>query len=122
MARWCRSCSGGRPAREGPLPRILTLFGERPVVFFTYMNAIMLESALFIALLAVVGALFVTALGFTPFGRRIRQTANRKRIDRQADLTCPIHGLQREVDLVRLPTGEPLCSHCYKEAVHGHID
>ena len=104
------------------MPRILTLFGERPVVFFTYMNAIMLESALFIALLAVVGALFVTALGFTPFGRRIRQTANRKRIDRQADLTCPIHGLQREVDLVRLPTGEPLCSHCYKEAVHGHID
>ena len=86
------------------------------------MNAIMLESALFIALLAVVGALFVTALGLTPFGRRIRQTANRKSLDRQADLTCPIHGLQREDDLVRLPTGEPLCSHCYKEAVHGHID
>jgi hypothetical protein len=30
--------------------------------------------------------------------------------------------LQREADLVRLPTGEPLCSHCYQEAVHGHID
>lgn len=86
------------------------------------MNAIMLESALFIALLAVVGALFVTALRITPIGRRFRQTANRKRIDRQADLTCPIHGLQREADLVRLPTGEPLCSHCYKEAVHGYID
>ena len=122
MALWCSPCSGVRPAREGSLPRILTLLGERPVIFCTYMNAIMLESALFIALLAVVGALFVTALGFTPFGRRIRQTANRKRIDRQADLTCPIHGSQREVDLVRLPTGEPLCSHCYKEAVHGHID
>ena len=122
MAQWCSSCSGVRPARKGSSHRILTLLGERSVVFFTYMNAIMLESALFIALLAVVGALFVTALGFTPFGRRIRQTANRRRIDRQADLTCPIHGLQREVDLVRLPTGEPLCSHCYKEAVHGHID
>ena len=105
-----------------PSHRFLTLFAVSAVLFFTYMNAIMLESALFIALLAVVGALFVTALGFTPFGRRIRQTANRKRIDRQADLTCPIHGLQREDDLVRLPTGEPLCPHCYKEAVHGHIN
>jgi hypothetical protein len=102
--------------------RVLTLSGAGTVLFFTYMTVILLESALFIALLAVVGALFATALGFTPFGRRIRQTANRKRIDRQADLTCPIHGLQREEDLVRLPTGEPLCSHCYKEAVHGHID
>lgn len=85
------------------------------------MNAIILESVLFIALLAVVGALFVTALGITPLGRRLRQTANRKRIDKQADLTCPIHGQQQESDLVRLPTGEPLCPHCYKEAVHGHI-
>jgi len=84
-------------------------------------NAIILESVLFIALLAVVGALFVTALGITPLGRRLRQTANRKRIDNQADLTCPIHGLQQESDLVRLPTGEPLCPHCYKEAVHGHL-
>lgn len=86
------------------------------------MNAIILETVLFIALMAVVGALFVTALGITPLGRRLRQTANRKRIDKQAELTCPIHGLQQESDLVRLPTGEPLCPHCYKEAVHGHID
>lgn len=85
------------------------------------MNAIILETVLFIALMAVVGALFVTALGITPLGRRLRQTANRKRIDKQAELTCPIHGLQQESDLVRLPTGEPLCPHCYKEAVHGHI-
>ena len=110
----------GPPAT--PSHRILTLLAERTVLFSNYMNAIMLESALFIALLAVVGALFVTALGITPFGRRIRQTANRKRIDRQADLTCPIHGVQHEDDLVRLPTGEPFCSHCYKESVHGHID
>ena len=86
------------------------------------MNPAILESALFIALLAVAGALFVSALGWTPFGKRFKQTANRKRIDREADLTCPIHGLQREIDLVRLPTGEPLCPHCYKEAVHGYID
>ncbi len=81
-----------------------------------------IESALFIALAAVVGAFLVRSLGFTPFGTRLKQTANRKRIDREYDLTCPVHGLQREEDLVRLPTGEPLCPHCYKEAVHGHID
>ncbi|MFN5582687.1 hypothetical protein [Gemmatimonas sp.] len=86
------------------------------------MNVIILESVLFVALLAVVGALFVTALGITPLGRRLRQSANRKRIDKQAELTCPIHGLQREQDLVRLSAGEPLCPHCYQEAVHGHLD
>lgn len=85
------------------------------------MNVILLESVLFIALVVVVVALVITALGITPLGRRLRQTANRKRIDKQADLTCPVHGLQREADLVRLPTGEPLCPYCYKEAVHGHI-
>jgi hypothetical protein len=83
------------------------------------MNAIMLEMVLFVALGAVVGAFFVRALGITPLGRRLRQTANRQRIDKEAALTCPIHGLQQEQDLVRLPTGEPLCPHCYREAVHG---
>lgn len=107
---------------NGRVRRFLTLSQAGPVVPCNPMNAILLESALFIALLAVVGALVFSALGRTPFGRRIRQTANRKHIDRQADLTCPIHGLQREADLVRLPTGEPLCSHCYQEAVRGHID
>jgi hypothetical protein len=86
------------------------------------MNVILLESVLFIALVAVAGALVLNALGITPIGRRLRQTANRKRIDKQAELTCPVHGLQREEDLVRLPTGEPLCPQCYQEAVHGHID
>jgi len=86
------------------------------------MNAILLESVLFIAVVAVVGAFVLTALGYSPFGKRFKQTANRRRIDKQADLTCPVHGLQRETDLVRLPTGEPLCSHCYREAVDGHVD
>jgi hypothetical protein len=85
------------------------------------MNAIIVESVLFVALLAVVGTLLLRALGITPFGRRIRQTANRKRIDKQAELTCPIHGMQREEDLVRLSTGEPLCPLCYQEAIRGHI-
>jgi len=86
------------------------------------MNAILIESVLFIALLAVAGAFVLTALGYTPFGKRVKQTANRRLIDKRADLTCPIHGLQRETELVRLSTGEVLCAHCYREAVDGHVD
>jgi len=86
------------------------------------MNAILLESVLFIALIAVVGALFFVALKKTPFGRRVEQSGNRKRIDRTVDLTCPIHGLQRESELVRLTTGETLCPLCYQEAVDGYVD
>lgn len=86
------------------------------------MTVAILDSVLFLALVAVVGAFIFKALGFTPAGLRLKQTANRKRIDRQAELTCPIHGLQRAEDLVRLPTGESLCPRCYEEAVHGHID
>lgn len=95
---------------------------EPSVVFFDHMNAIMLESVLFIALLAVVGAFVVTALGWTPPGLRFRQTSNRKRLEKQADLTCPLHGLQHENDLVRLPTGEVLCPVCYQEAIDGRVD
>jgi hypothetical protein len=86
------------------------------------MNAAYIEGAFVIALVAVAGALLFSALGWTPFGKRIKQAANRKRIEREADLTCPVHGLQREEDLVRLTSGEPLCPQCYKEAVRGHIN
>lgn len=86
------------------------------------MNAIILESVLFFALVAVVGVLFFSGIKRTALGKRFAQTANRKEIDKQFDLTCPIHGLQKESELVRLPTGETLCPHCYKEAVHGVID
>ncbi len=86
------------------------------------MNAILVESVFFIVLVAVVGAFVLTALGYTPFGTRVKQTVNRRRIERQADLTCPVHGLQREHELVRLTSGEPLCPHCYREALNGHVD
>lgn len=86
------------------------------------MTVAILDSVLFIALVVVAGAFVVRALGLTPAGLRLRQTQNRKRIDRQAELTCPVHGLQRAEALVRLPTGEPMCPHCYEEAVHGHVD
>lgn len=86
------------------------------------MSPALLESALFIALLAVAGALLLSALGVTPIGTRFRQIANRRRLDRAAELTCPVHGLQRAEDLVRLPTGDAMCPHCYQEAIHGRID
>lgn len=86
------------------------------------MNAIILESVLALALVAVVGALIVYAIKHTPLGTRFQQTANRKRIDEQADLTCPVHGLQEASRMVRLPTGEVLCPQCYQEAVHGVVD
>ena len=86
------------------------------------MNAIILESGLFFALVAVVGALLVYAVSGTSVGMRIRQSMNRKRIEETADLTCPIHGLQKKSELVRLPTGEAMCPQCYREAVHGIVD
>lgn len=86
------------------------------------MNAIIFESVLFFALVAVVGALVVYGVRHTPLGSRFAQTANRRRIDHQAELTCPVHGVQRDQDLVRLPTGERMCPLCYQEAVHGIVD
>lgn len=86
------------------------------------MNIAFLEGAFVIALVAVGGAFLLSVLGITPLGKRMQQTANRRRIDRDADLTCPVHGKQDEGSLVRLPTGETLCPLCYQEAVHGHVD
>jgi len=85
------------------------------------MTIILIEGVLFVAFLAAVGAFALAALRSTDLGMRLRQQANRRRIDRAADLTCPVHGVQHEADLVRLPTGEPLCPHCYQDAVHGHL-
>ena len=84
------------------------------------MSAIIIEGVLFVALLAA-GAtlLYLVVLHFTPVGVRLRQTRNRRRIDRAAELHCPIHGPRAEKDLVRLASGESLCPDCYKENVHG---
>ncbi|MGV3709539.1 MAG: hypothetical protein ACO1Q7_11925 [Gemmatimonas sp.] len=86
------------------------------------MNAIILESVLFLLLMVVVGVFVFSAIKRTSLGERFQQTANRKRIDEQVELTCPVHGLQKASELVRLPTGETLCPKCYKEAVHGIVD
>ena len=84
------------------------------------MGAIIVEGVLFVALVATGGALLYWVLiTFTPAGVRLRQTQNRKRIERTAELVCPIHGLRATDDLVRLPNGERACPDCYKETFHG---
>ena len=81
------------------------------------MGAIIVEGVLFVALVATGGALlFWLLITFTPAGVRLRQTRNRKRIERRAELVCPIHGLRTEDQLVRLANGERMCPDCYKEA------
>jgi hypothetical protein len=84
------------------------------------MGAIIVEGVLFVALLAAGGALlYWTLMMFTPAGVRIRQSRNRKQLERAAELTCPIHGPRMEDQLVRLSNGEQVCPDCYKETLHG---
>lgn len=88
-----------------------------------HMLPIIVESVLFVALVATAAALFaVVVLYFTPLGLRIRQTRNRRRIERAAERVCPVHGPHEEHELVRLASGERICPDCFKEAVHGRFD
>src|SRR5829696_4458813 len=83
------------------------------------MGGIILEGVLFVALLATVAALlFYALLRWTPLGLRLKQDANRRKIEQTLELECPIHGLQREEELVRLPSGSRICPTCYKEGLH----
>lgn len=84
------------------------------------MGAIIVEGVLFVALIATGGTfLYWLLITFTPVGVRLRQTQNRVRMERAAELTCPIHGLRAEDHLVRLANGERVCPDCYKETLHG---
>lgn len=83
------------------------------------MGVIITEGVLFVALLAAGGALlYLVLILFTPAGTRIRQRQNRKRLDRAAELECPIHGSKTEGQLVRLASGEQVCPDCYRETLH----
>jgi hypothetical protein len=83
------------------------------------MSVIILEGVLFVALLATGAALlYFVVVSFTPVGVRLRQTRNRRQLDRAAELNCPIHGPRKETDLVRLTSGDVMCPDCY-ETVHG---
>ncbi|HEY2852226.1 MAG TPA: hypothetical protein VGJ18_05230 [Gemmatimonadaceae bacterium] len=84
------------------------------------MSVIILEGVLFVALLATGAALlYFVVVSFTQVGVRLRQTRNRRQLDRAAELNCPIHGPRKETDLVRLASGDVMCPDCYKETVHG---
>jgi hypothetical protein len=82
------------------------------------MGAIIMEGVLFAALIAAGGALFYWLLiTFTPAGVRLRQTRNRVRLERAAELACPIHGPRTVDQLARLSNGEKVCPDCYKETL-----
>jgi hypothetical protein len=88
-------------------------------VYYRNMFGIIVEGVLFVALVATVATLLCYALlRWTPLGLRLRQTANRREIEDALELECPIHGLQREEEMVRLPSGGRICPTCYKEALH----
>ena len=87
------------------------------------MGVIVVEGILFIALLAALAVLvWVGLVQHTPFGLRLRQARNRRRIDRNAELRCPVHGAHSEQELIRLTSGERVCPVCYEEAVQGKIE
>ena len=87
------------------------------------MFAIIVESVLFAALVAAVGALFFALLThFTPLGVRLRQIRNRRVVERLAARNCPRHGPQREDALVRLSDGDTMCPTCYQEMLDGQFD
>jgi hypothetical protein len=84
------------------------------------MNAIIIEGVLFVALLCVAVALVVFIVRYyTAAGRAIKQTSNRKDIDRAVNLTCALHGTHDEREMVRLESGEVMCPQCYREAIDG---
>lgn len=86
------------------------------------MIAILVEGVLFVAAIAMAAALsYKLILKFTPVGVWVRQTQNRRQLERAAELTCPIHGLRSEMDLVRLTNGERVCPECYKESIDGNV-
>ena len=83
------------------------------------MSVIIMEGVLFVALIAAGGALlYWLILYFTPAGVRLRQTSNRKQIERAAELVCSVHGRLDEDKLVRLASGERVCPDCYTEIVN----
>lgn len=86
------------------------------------MLGILAESTLFVAALVAIGALLALVLLVTPLGMRWRQGRNRRRIERELDLVCPVHGRHEEEQLVRLPSGERICPDCFREAMHGQVD
>lgn len=82
------------------------------------MRVIIVEGALFLALLVVAVLVVRTIIRHhTAVGTRLDQVENRRAIDRAASLTCERHGLHEERAMVRLQSGELMCPECYRETV-----
>jgi hypothetical protein len=111
---------GDGPAQLGnPCADVAGRAGGARGVYFGHMAGIILEGVLFVALLATLATLlFHFLVRWTPLGLRLRQNANRRQIEQSLELECPIHGPQREEEMVRLPSGSRICPVCYKEALH----
>lgn len=87
------------------------------------MMAILVEGVLFVAFVATVAALLLFLLvQFTPVGLWLRQSRNRRQIERAAELRCPIHGAHDPTEMVRLPSGERICPACFRETVDGDFN
>lgn len=87
------------------------------------MSIIIVEGVLFVVFLATAGALVLWGVWHvTPLGRVARQIQNRRRIERAAELMCPIHGMQADAAMVRLSNGTRVCPVCYQETVNGQLD
>ena len=84
------------------------------------MSAIILEVLALLAGITGITMLVRAGASRTRPGVRLQQEANRRAIEQRAALTCPIHGLQAEETLVRLPDGGTLCAACYQEALVDH--
>jgi hypothetical protein len=109
----------GRPAGSASVRYISARPRDASPTKVEDMGGIILEGVLFVALLATVATLLFYALvRWTPLGLRLRQDANRRKIEQTLELDCPIHGPQREEEMVRLPSGSRICPTCYKEALH----
>jgi hypothetical protein len=87
------------------------------------MIAILLEGLLFVASIATIAALvFFFTRSSTSLGVRAKQNENRRVIEREIDLVCPIHGPHTEEQLVRLESGERICPDCFRDAMKGIVD
>jgi hypothetical protein len=85
------------------------------------MAAILVDALLVLVLLAVTAYWVRELFSRSSAGLRYRQVRNRRRIEQESGLVCPVHGRHAESELVRLPSGETLCPQCYQEIQNADV-
>lgn len=85
------------------------------------MAAILIDALLVLVLLAVTAFWVRELFSRSSVGVRYRQVRNRKRIESENGLVCPLHGRHAESELVRLPSGDTLCPQCYQEIQNADV-